>query len=40
LQPLSPSRRRNTSIRTVIAIQMKMTHAKKISVVHRMFRNG
>ena len=34
------SRRRKTSIRTVIAIQMKITQAKKMSVVQRMFRKG
>src|SRR5437763_16604424 len=34
------SRRRKTSIRTVIAIQMKITYAKKMSKSHRMFRKG
>ena len=28
------------SISAVITIQMKITHAKKMSVVHRMSRNG
>src|SRR5437764_80858 len=34
------SSRRKTSIRTVIAIQMKITHAKKMSVDHRMSKKG
>ncbi len=34
------SRRRKTSIRTVIAIQIQMTQAKKIRIVQKMLRNG
>ena len=32
--------RRKTSIRTVIAIQIQITQAKKMIIVQRMFRNG
>ena len=32
--------RRNRSISTVMAIQMKMTQAKKIRIVQKMLRNG
>jgi hypothetical protein len=34
------SLRRKTSISTVIAIQMKITHAKKMRMSQRTFRNG
>jgi hypothetical protein len=34
------SRRRKTSMRTVMAIQIHATHAKKMRIVQKMLRNG